>query len=51
MEETKPMTLTAAAAATVPAIQVPASSKVAPVVLPGGPPVAAPAVVPAPVKK
>ena len=37
MEETKPMTLTAAAAG-VPVTQIPASTTVAPIVLPGTPP-------------
>ena len=47
MEETKPVTLTAAAAG-VPATQVPASTTVAPVVLPGAPPAVAPVPAPAP---
>ena len=46
MEEIKPVTLSTAAA--VQATQVPASSKVAPVVLPGAPPAVAPVRVPAP---
>ena len=47
MEETKPQTLTAAAA-NVSSTQVPASTKVAPVVLPGTPPAVRPVPAPAP---